>query len=285
MPTQAAVEDATDELSAADDPNPAHILGNLTYTGAFWPAPLTLIDGTGTYDDGSDGRPFVMLLDHLTPTADLDGDGTTDAIAVLVDNSSGSGTFTLLAAVFDVFGAPRPTEPVMIGDRTSLRALTISDTTGDDAPTVLADMITQGADDPLCCASWNGRMTLGLEDGRLVEQDFTLISQISLADLDATAWRLVDLDGGEDPVPDDVTVTAVFSGNELSGSAGCNAYTATLDTPDARPNALAVTVYQHHRYAVRGRDHGRRGRLSEPPRPGRIMVVRQRPSGPDHRQR
>ena len=60
-------------------------------------------------------------------------------------------------------------------------------------------MITQGADDPLCCASWNGRMTLALEDGRLVEQDFTLTSPISLADLDGTAWRLVDLDGGEDP--------------------------------------------------------------------------------------
>ncbi len=85
-------------------------------------------------------------------------------------------------------------------------------------------------------------MTLGLEDGRLVEHDFALTSPISPADLEGTSWQLLSLDDDETPLPDGVTVTAVFSGSELSGSAGCNRYTAALGSDDPRPNALTVTA-------------------------------------------
>lgn len=64
--------------------------------------------------------------------------------------------------------------------------------------------------------------------------------------LEGTGWQLTsyDVDGTAVDVPAEVTVTARFSGGRLSGSSGCNAYTAdyTQDGDALRIGTVASTL-------------------------------------------
>jgi heat shock protein HslJ len=236
LESESTTDGAFDGVSedGADENILAGILGNLSYDGLFPEEAITLIDGYAAYNDGSSGTPYVQLIESLIPTGDLNGDGTEDAAAVLVDHSSGSGTFYYLAAVLDALNDPAPLEALMIGDRIQVKSLAI------EGGQIVADLVAQGPDEPLCCASWNVRETYVVEDGALVERSSEQVSQVALDDLNDTMWRLLDLNGGQEPALADADVTMHIKDGLLNGSAGCNDYRSTVEAGPEGLNSLAI---------------------------------------------
>ena len=208
-------------------------LGNLSYEGLLPDQAIALTDGLARYEDGSSGTPFVRLLDRLLLRGDLDGDGREDAVALLEDESSGSGRFVYVAAVLDVLGTPRPLQPFMIGDRVQVKDLVL------DGSEVIVDFIGPGDSDPACCPGSNLRQVLALSDGALVDTGTEELGRVTLGDLDGTSWRLVELDSGDEPLPSDSKVTLTFDGETIRGTAGCNSYEAVIRTADP---ALVVSL-------------------------------------------
>ncbi len=212
-------------------------LGNLSYGGLFPDQQITLTDGTAYYEDGGSGHPFVRLIDHLIAIGDLTGDGVEDAVALLVDYSTGSGDFVYLAPVLNAGNEPTPLDALMIGDRTPVKSLTI------DGGQVIVEFIGPGPSDPLCCPTWNVRKVFSLEDGRLVEQSSEELSKVSLDDLSGTSWRLVDLNLDQEPVLPETEITLRFDDRQISGSAGCNSYNSIVTGEDELPQTfIAGTI-------------------------------------------
>jgi heat shock protein HslJ len=205
------------------------VLGNLSYTGLFPDQSIALKEGTGTYEGGG----TVRLLDQLIVQGDVNGDGKADAIVLLDDQARGSGHFVWVAAVLDALGKPTPSEALMLGDRIGVKSVKI------DNGQVVADIVGQGTGDTACCGTWNIRKVLALKDGQLAEQSSQEISKVSLSDLNGT-WRLVDLNSHTEPALPDVEVTLQIADGQISGSAGCNAYTSTVTGSAADPSAFLV---------------------------------------------
>lgn len=201
-------------------------LGNLSYSGLFPDQQITLTDGYADYDDGGSGHPFVRLINHLIATGDLNSDGIEDAVALLVDHSTGSGDFVYLATVMNALAEPKPLDALMIGDRTPVKSLAIK---GDQ---VILEMIAHGSDDPACCPTWNVRKVFSLEGGHLVERSSEELSKVSLDDLSGTSWQLVDLNLDQEPVLPETEITLRFDDRQISGSAGCNSYNSIVSGDD-----------------------------------------------------
>jgi pimeloyl-ACP methyl ester carboxylesterase/heat shock protein HslJ len=197
-------------------------LDNLTYPGILPNQPITLLDGIGHYEEEGPGTPYISLLDQLIATGDLDGDGTEDAVVLLEDHSVGSGHFSFLAAVLNVADEPTPTTALMIGDRIQIKTLAIE---GDQ---VVADLIAQGGSDPACCPTWSVRKTFAFQEGALVESSSEDLSQVTLADLNGTSWRLVELGEGHEPLVADAEITLLIDDGQIAGSAGCNNYNSAV---------------------------------------------------------
>jgi amidase len=241
LPDAAAASEATGNMavdeSVEDVPDQAAlttILGNLSYDGLFPEEAITLTDGYAAYEDPGAGTPYVQLMEPLIASGDLDGDGIADAAAVLVDHSSGSGTFYYLAAVLDALNDPAPLEALMIGDRIQVKSLAI------EGGQIVADLVVQGPDEPLCCASWNVRETFVVEDGALVQRSSEQVSQVALDDLNDTMWRLLDLNGDQEPALADAAVTLHIKDGLLNGSAGCNDYRSTVEAGPEGLNSLVI---------------------------------------------
>lgn len=224
-----AADDTMTDLSAYTD-----ALSNLTYPGPFPGGAITLVNGRANYDDEGSGAPYVRLITTLPVVGDLDGDGKQDALALLEDNSSGSGRFLFLSAVLDTLGNPQPTDLVMLGDRVGLKALAI------DGSGIAADLISQGTGDAACCAGTNTWQVWELRDGQLVVLSNGDLGPIAVSDLDGTSWKLVGYNGLVEPVPADTTITAQFAGGQISGSAGCNTYSATVSGVEGMPTGMTI---------------------------------------------
>ena len=233
-PTDEAVVSPEKASEAVTPAALADTLGNLSYNGILPNQPVTLTNGYARYDDGSSAQPFVRLIDHLIARGDLNGDGVEDAVVLLEDDTSGTGRFVYAAAVLDALGNPTPTEAVMIGDRIQVKSLAI------EGSEVVADLVAQGPGDAACCASWNVRKVFALEDGRLTERSSEELSRISLADLNGTKWRLVDLNGDQEPVLPDAEITMLLADGQISGSAGCNNYNGTVSSEADNPSSFVV---------------------------------------------
>jgi hypothetical protein len=244
------------------------ILGNLSYTGIFPDQVIQLTDGIAKYDDGSSAKPFVRLINQLIARGELNGDLKEDAVALLEDNTSGTGRFIYAVPVLDVAGNPAPGEALMIGDRISVKSLDF------DGAQVVAGLIAQGPGEAACCASWNVRKVFSLEDGRLVEKSSHDLSKVSLNDLSGSIWRLVDLNSlsGEPPQPE-AEISLQIADNQLSGLAGCNQYNATVNSQEGSP--LSFSVGPHHLYekALSRASHEPRADLSLPAWQSGVVVV------------
>jgi heat shock protein HslJ len=79
-----------------------------------------------------------------------------------------------------------------------------------------------------------------LEDGALVERGSEELSQISLDDLNDTTWRLLNLNGDQEPSLPDVEVTLHIKDSLLNGSAGCNEYRSTINSGAEWLNSLEI---------------------------------------------
>ncbi len=143
----------------------AAALMNGTYVGVYDEA-IALIDGRFEgkpfVADGA-SRPTVTLRPEMTALGDLNGDGNDDGVAILAENSGGSGTFIYLAALVDEDGAAVNVATILLGDRVRVESVVIED------GTIVLVAGTFADNDPLCCPSQRTRFTFALDGTELVE--------------------------------------------------------------------------------------------------------------------
>lgn len=88
---------------------------------------FALTDGvfTGPRVEGSHEQPEARLQADVVAVGDLDDDGRVDAAAPIYEFGSGTGVFWTLYVVHDVFGEPRCSHAVFLGDRIKVERVEI----------------------------------------------------------------------------------------------------------------------------------------------------------------
>lgn len=139
-------------------------LQQATYTGVL-DGPVTLVDGRyegAPFVPGAATRPIVKLVPGVIATGDLDGDDIDEVVVVLAHSSGGSGVFMYLAVVRDDGGKPENIATVRLGDRVKVLAVGIDD------GRIVAELVEQGPNDPMCCPTSKVRRGWLLQDDVLV---------------------------------------------------------------------------------------------------------------------
>ena len=84
----------------------------------------------------------IWLGDAQT-IGDLNGDGTDDAVALLIVDAGGSGTFTYLAAIINENGVAKPVASIFLGDRIIVKSLNIQ------SGEIEVNLLTRQPDEPM----------------------------------------------------------------------------------------------------------------------------------------
>jgi heat shock protein HslJ len=234
-PTDALAPEAT-AVGAEASAIPVEALKNATFSGIY-DEPITLTDGLyegEPFAEGDPARPTVEAIDGFELFGDLNGDGVDDAVVFLLERGGGSGAFTYVAAQLNQDGQPVDAGAVRIEDRIGVRSAAIED------GQVVLEIITQGPGDVACCATHKARKTYALQDGRLTETSAAggELVKVSVADLDGTSWTLLALDG--QPALADTAATLSFQASQVSGSGGCNSYSASFSLAEDNPFVMAI---------------------------------------------
>ncbi len=224
---------AAEMVSTGDTFNIA-ALRNAQYGGMDGSFAIQLTDGHyegNPFAEDGTSRPMADFVDNVYTFGDLNSDGVDDAAVFLVENDGGSGEFVSVAPVLNENGVPVNAGMASLGDRISLISVKI------DNGVIAVDMVTQGPDDPMCCATLEVVRSFELQDGKLVELPQKEIGTIGAARLAQTPWMLVGFDNPIDPTPvlpdTEITLTVDMAAGKIGGSAGCNNYFGSF-TEDAR---------------------------------------------------
>jgi hypothetical protein len=141
----------------------AHLESFTYYLGA-----ASSVDGgrvplaNGTWMDADSGSTFTLHSTH--DIGDLDGDGNADAVAIVVENAGGTGSFYYMFALLNRDGTPEQAgEPEWLGDRTVVQRLSI-----DRAGVITVRYVTHGDNDPACCPTMKIEDRFRVENGKLV---------------------------------------------------------------------------------------------------------------------
>jgi hypothetical protein len=155
---------ANTPTTAASTPLPLteQVLANLEYSGIYDQAvKLSAGEYTGPpFVEGGASRPTIALLTYAP--GDLDQDGVSDAVVVLVENSGGSGNFIYMAAVLNESGIPVNTSTILLGDRVKVQSIRVVDGQID------VTVATHAPEDPLCCPTQQTEETYLLNNGQLI---------------------------------------------------------------------------------------------------------------------
>ena len=200
----------------------ARQLANATYAGITGEA-VTLSDGRWegeAYVEGGASRPAVGLVKHFILTGDLDGHGADEFVVLLRESSGGSGTRLYVAAMGVQNGNIANLATALIGDRVQVQSGEVRD--GE----IALNIVRTGAGDAACCPAEKARVMWALRHGSLDVVGEEITGTLSLADLEAVEWVLVEL-GRDQPLPADAEITLVFGNGRASGHSGCNTYFAT----------------------------------------------------------
>ena len=156
---------ATASLASAPLAPAAPILSDFTFDLG---ANASVADGkvplsNGRWKDPAEGgSTFTLLPVHAI--GDLDGDGVADAAVVLVEASTGTGTFVYLFAVKNYAEAPTQLgPPEWLGDRTIVERLSI-----DRKGILSVRFLTHKDSDPECCPTMRINDRFRVENGKLV---------------------------------------------------------------------------------------------------------------------
>lgn len=179
----------------------------------------------GLYEN-REQRVRAQLIEPVTASGDLDGDGVWDALALVVVNSGGSGIFEFAVAVTDRDGTPVQGGYEFLGDRVRVNRLRITDRQ------MTVDLITQGPNEPMCCPAQRVVRQLNIQVPHAAAPP-PCGSGASCPALEAGPWKLEsyrDASGNVVPVLPGSVVTAEFRSGRVSGKAGCNGYTGAYES-------------------------------------------------------
>lgn len=149
-------------------PLTVEVLKNATYkTEYVTSGRAQLMDGV--YEEAasdSESKTTISLSDDHMAFGDINGDGTDDAVVVLVASGSGSGTFHTLVIVLNTYGHPQQFHTADLGDRIQLESLAIAD------HVITVRMVAHGEGDAMCCPMQpeTRRYNLGFGVLRLLER-------------------------------------------------------------------------------------------------------------------
>lgn len=141
----------------------AEDLANAAYAGIY-DEEVRLSDGVfegEPFAPGGASRPTVRLLPDRVAFADLDGDGVDEGVAILVENSGGSGSFVYLAVVGMRDGTPASLDTSRIGDRVKVLSLEAG------SGRVRMELVEHAPGDPVCCPTREVQREWVLRGGRL----------------------------------------------------------------------------------------------------------------------
>ena len=117
---------------------------------------------SGKWTDPVGGSMFTLHPTHAV--GDLDGDGHGDAVAILVEATGGTGSFSYMFAIMNRDGrAVQLGEPEWLGDRTVIQRLTI-----DRKGVIAVRYVTHGDNDPSCCPTMRIEDRYRVENGKLI---------------------------------------------------------------------------------------------------------------------
>lgn len=145
-----------DEISLAD-------LRNGRYGIGLEDLVVKLQDGGFESRDEDDIGVLGVGLTDKVAFGDLNGDGITDAAAVLWWSGGGSGSFYFLTAITNRNADPINVGNQPLGDRVDVRSIEIDD------GVISVDMLTHSASDPMCCPTLPVTRIFRLEGTQLVE--------------------------------------------------------------------------------------------------------------------
>jgi hypothetical protein len=163
VPTFARAESWTQ--APAGKPLSFHDLENFTYdlgeNASVEDGQVPLVGGK--WKDPSDGGSTFTLL-PIHAIGDLDHDGHADAVGILLEGTTGTGSFYYLFALGNRGGkAEQLGPPEWLGDRSVIQRLTI-----DRKGIITVRFITHKAGDPLCCPTLKIEDRFRIEGGKLV---------------------------------------------------------------------------------------------------------------------
>jgi heat shock protein HslJ len=196
---------------------------------------VTLIDGAweGTpAAAGGASRPRVELVPDLRLAADLDADGREEAVVLLAESTGGSGVLVDLAVTARDGDAVRNVATVFLGDRVQVRDVRLV------GATLVVDLVQVGPGDAACCPAELVTRLFNMKEGRLDEIPSSAApGRLSLQELRGVEWVLRRWSSSE-AAPAQPEVTLSYGDDRISGRAGCNTYSASVQ--DHAPGAIAV---------------------------------------------
>lgn len=122
---------------------------------------VPLSGGRWTDSSPDGGSTFTLLPLHAI--GDLDGDGAADAAILLLEATTGTGSFYYLFALRNEAGTPvQLGPPEWLGDRVDVQRMSI-----DRRGILTVRFVTHKDGDPTCCPTLRIEDRFRLEDGRL----------------------------------------------------------------------------------------------------------------------
>lgn len=102
------------------------LLKNSVYLAPMSGTPITL--SNGRYEGGTDANRISVVLDSHIAFGDMNNDGQEDAVALLTENTGGTGVFYYLTVLINLNGAPVQAASILIDDRPIIENLELEDT-------------------------------------------------------------------------------------------------------------------------------------------------------------
>ena len=214
--------------AAVTNPLAPDSLANMAYSSELALDSVALLEnGVYTESIAPDSASAITIQLLPAPLAYGTLDGQEAAAVLLAESGGGSGTFIVLAMVQAPEGAPVNVANVPLGDRVQVQTLAIADNQ------ITVELLTQGADDPMCCPSQPVRQVYAWESDTLVLLDETTgsangSSESALAD---TTWIWLQTRMNDDTVRTPAMTGAFMLTFGADGTAGattdCNTFSGS----------------------------------------------------------
>jgi len=162
-----AVTLATQTAYAGDRIPSITELENATYAG-IEDHPLTLSNGHWEglpYTTGGASKPSVGLVKNIYITGHLNPDENQEALAVLWQNTGGTGSYIYIAVMSKQDGDITNLATILVGDRVRIRSGRI------ESGKIILNVLQAGETDALCCPTRLVTRSWSLVGGQLEESE------------------------------------------------------------------------------------------------------------------